>query len=130
MQTFLEVTWKLQLKELQLQKRKTILIYYYSNIYWKYWKMFGIWAMIRIGRCCLKYKWLVLQHLWPIKFVNFALKTKLSLLSIPTDPRSWVILNRISKHVKNLSKLLKKVVFHKKIISLFYNMRRNKNNKK
>ena len=51
-------------KELQLQKQGTILI-----------NSLGF-----LEKCSLKYKRLVLQHLWTIK-------TKLRLLNIPTDPQ-------------------------------------------
>ena len=71
-----------------------------------------------------KCKWLVLQHLCPIKFVNFGLKAKLLLLNMPTDPRYWVILTGFPKYVKKLSTLLKKVVSYNKLISVFYKVKK------
>ena len=48
--------------------------------------------------------------MWPIKFENFGLETKLRLLNIPTDPRYLVISTGIFKQVKSMSTLLKEVV--------------------
>ena len=62
--------------------------------------------------------------------MNLFLKTKLRLLNIPTDPRYWVILIGISKHVKKFDYPFERSMLQKILMWLFYEMSQNQKQQK